>query len=243
MANRRKFLAGLGALASGSAAAVGTGALTTTRAERGFKVDTAGDADAYVGLDGNVSSQFVSQSGGTLSLDFATDTSNGEGVNMGVTEVRPAFSLTNQSKETLYIQIENPLSNNDITTNASANDASEVSYDIPAGIDFQFIAVPTGKANGIKVDELALIGRKNAPSSGPDFQSATGQGTISNIPGSASKRYLDEDQVGHLELSSGDSVDVIARVLATQEVNPPEIDFTIEAFSEQEYAQGTKVDI
>lgn len=244
MAKRRKFLAGLGALASGSAAAVGTGALTTTRAERGFRVDTAGDADAYVGLDGNVSSPFVSQSGGTLSLNFATDTAKGgEGVNMGVTEVRPAFTLSNQSEETLYTQIENPLSNNDITTGTDANDPSEVTVDIPAGIDFQFIAVPTGDANNISVGEIALIGRQSPPTSGPDFQSATGQGTISNIPGSASKRYFGDENVGHLELGSGDSVDVITRVLATEEVNPPEIDFTVEAFSEQEYASGSTVEL
>lgn len=48
MAKRRKFLAGLGALASGSAAAVGTGAFTSVEAERNIDIETAGDESALL---------------------------------------------------------------------------------------------------------------------------------------------------------------------------------------------------
>lgn len=48
MAKRRKFLAGLGALASGSAAAVGTGAFTSVEAERNIDIETAGDKSALL---------------------------------------------------------------------------------------------------------------------------------------------------------------------------------------------------
>jgi len=51
MANRRKFIAGLGALATGSAAAVGTGAFTSVSAERSVTIDTADDAYAFLRLN------------------------------------------------------------------------------------------------------------------------------------------------------------------------------------------------
>ncbi|MFC6753375.1 hypothetical protein [Halorubrum tibetense] len=45
---RRKFMIGAGALATGSAAAVGTGAFTSVEAERDFALATAGDAAAFL---------------------------------------------------------------------------------------------------------------------------------------------------------------------------------------------------
>ena len=53
MANRRKFLAGLGALATGSAAAMGTSAFSQTTADRAISVTVSGDASAYIGLEKN----------------------------------------------------------------------------------------------------------------------------------------------------------------------------------------------
>lgn len=50
---RRKFVIGLGALASGTAAAVGTGAFTSASAERSASVTTAGDKSALLGLEAN----------------------------------------------------------------------------------------------------------------------------------------------------------------------------------------------
>jgi len=47
---RRKFVIGLGALASGSAAAMGTGAFTTAEVERSVSVNVKGDDAAYVRL-------------------------------------------------------------------------------------------------------------------------------------------------------------------------------------------------
>ncbi|WP_141212912.1 hypothetical protein [Halorubrum sp. Ea1] len=56
MTKRRKFLAGLGALATGSAAAMGTGAFSTVSAERTVSIEVTGDANAYLGLE--ASSQY-----------------------------------------------------------------------------------------------------------------------------------------------------------------------------------------
>ena len=48
---RRKFVIGAGALATGSAAAVGTGAFSSTWANRDVTAEVTGDAGAYLGLD------------------------------------------------------------------------------------------------------------------------------------------------------------------------------------------------
>ncbi|MGQ3331127.1 hypothetical protein [Halorubrum sp. FL23] len=71
MANRRKFLAGLGALASGSAAAVGTGAFTSATAQREIQLAIQADGNgAY--LDFNPVSSYADTGGesGTLRLTF-----------------------------------------------------------------------------------------------------------------------------------------------------------------------------
>ena len=70
MAKRRKFLAGLGALASGSAAAVGTGAFTTASAERRMEVRVASDSNGYIGLF-PTDSRYASTDGDQISLDFS----------------------------------------------------------------------------------------------------------------------------------------------------------------------------
>jgi len=48
---RRKFVIGLGALASGTAAAVGTGAFSSVNADRDFEFEVENDGDAYLRLD------------------------------------------------------------------------------------------------------------------------------------------------------------------------------------------------
>ena len=82
MANRRKFLAGLGALASGSAAAVGTGAFTTASAERTMEVRVADDSAGYVGLYAT-DSMFSSKEDGQVKVDFSDVEGNGEGAGIG----------------------------------------------------------------------------------------------------------------------------------------------------------------
>ena len=50
---RRKFIIGAGALATGSAAAVGTGAFSSVEAERTIDISTADDSDALLTLEPN----------------------------------------------------------------------------------------------------------------------------------------------------------------------------------------------
>lgn len=76
MASRRKLIAGLGALASGSAAAVGTGAFTTASAQRTTQVNVAADSSGYVGISAN--GPYASGTGnGQLELDFSSSNSQG----------------------------------------------------------------------------------------------------------------------------------------------------------------------
>lgn len=78
---RRKFVIGMGALASGTAAAVGTGAFSFVRAERDITVNVVDDSNAYLGLEST--SAYADNTGDELALNFAggTDNQNGDGLN------------------------------------------------------------------------------------------------------------------------------------------------------------------
>ena len=110
MAKRRKFLAGLGALVSGSAAAMGTGAFTSTEAERSINVNVAEDTNAFLGLDsisGSPNSEDYARvtENGELQL-FATRNVDGDGFNLdSVTLVDDLFKITNQSSQGQYVYL------------------------------------------------------------------------------------------------------------------------------------------
>jgi hypothetical protein len=79
---RRKFIIGAGALASGSAAAVGTGAFSSATAQREIQLAIQSDGNgAY--LDFNPTSSYADTSGGTLRLTF--DENGGAGGATGLT--------------------------------------------------------------------------------------------------------------------------------------------------------------
>ena len=69
--NRRKFTIGIGSLAAGSAAAIGTGAFTSVEADRGVEIDVVGDAKAFVSLDGD--GEYVSEVEGEDTLEVDVD--------------------------------------------------------------------------------------------------------------------------------------------------------------------------
>jgi hypothetical protein len=107
MPNRRKFLAGLGALASGSAAAVGTGAFTSVSANRTLSVETAGDVDAYLGLDASVSPH-ANQSGGPMEFQFdgSSEAASGQGLNQNAdTTFTDVLRIENQGTEPFRLQL------------------------------------------------------------------------------------------------------------------------------------------
>ncbi|MDS0473659.1 hypothetical protein [Natrinema sp. 1APR25-10V2] len=78
---RRKFLVGMGSLAAGSAATIGTGAFATARVDRAINVDVAGDNAAYLGLDASIS-EYAVQKNKKLQLVFdGSNGQNGDGLN------------------------------------------------------------------------------------------------------------------------------------------------------------------
>lgn len=79
MAKRRKLLVGLGALASGSAAAVGTGAFQTYRSERTVIVNVAADSGGFVGVSAQNETYASGTGDGQLELNFGSDSELGIG--------------------------------------------------------------------------------------------------------------------------------------------------------------------
>ena len=82
---RRKFVVGLGALAAGSSAAVGSGAFTAAELSgREANISVVNDTNGLIGLQAG-DSKLVSNDGGSngneLAIDFNPDSGDGTGVN------------------------------------------------------------------------------------------------------------------------------------------------------------------
>lgn len=119
---RRKFVIGLGALASGAAAAVGTGAFSSVTASRDIDVEVADDANAYLRLEGTdgANSEYVTAdgNGGTLTIDLSSNntlSSGGEGVNPdAVTQIDDLFDVENQGTQEVTISLDKTGENADL---------------------------------------------------------------------------------------------------------------------------------
>lgn len=108
---RRKFLIGAGALASGSAAAVGTGAFTSVSADRNVSVGLAGDDNALLEIapsDGK-NAAYATQDGDTLEINIDdTNDVDGAGLNDDArTIIRDVFKIRNSGTQDVYVFIEN----------------------------------------------------------------------------------------------------------------------------------------
>jgi hypothetical protein len=127
---RRKFVVGLGALASGSAAAVGTGAFTSVTADRSVDVEVAGDSSAYLALrrasddgsdPGANSDEYVDISSGEVSFDFTSTSNGGDGFNPNsVTVIEDLIEVQNQGTQSAFLGVD--LSNLDVS-DGSGNQA------------------------------------------------------------------------------------------------------------------------
>lgn len=102
---RRKFVAGLGSLAAGAAAATGTGAFASVEATRSVSVKVAGDEAAYLGLE--ATSPYAEIQGKQLRLEFDENGEGGEGVNAdAVSTFDGVFRMTNNGPNALDITID-----------------------------------------------------------------------------------------------------------------------------------------
>ena len=123
--DRRKFIAAMGSLAAGGAAAMGTGAFTSVEADRTLSVDVAGDASAFLSIskatdsDGDVypnAQEYVDidQTTGEVSLDFtqADDTSgaSASGVNSDAKTIFDnLLDITNNGTQEVELSVDSDL--------------------------------------------------------------------------------------------------------------------------------------
>ena len=111
---RRKLLVGIGSLAAGGAAAIGTGAFTSVEASRTIAVEVAGDSSAFLLLDPSLKSSandvFASYDDGQLVLNFDDTAAGGEGINNNaVTTFDQVFKLKNHGTQSVNIWFEHSL--------------------------------------------------------------------------------------------------------------------------------------
>jgi hypothetical protein len=121
---RRKVLAGLGSLAAGGAAAMGTGAFTLVEADRGLTVNTRFNGDALLGImkareNGSVTPNADAYvEGGSTPSGFQNELEivlgGGQFTNAGAygvngsayTIIRNLLDLKNQGSQTVYVYID-----------------------------------------------------------------------------------------------------------------------------------------
>ena len=109
--NRRKYIATLGVLGSGTAAAMGTGAFTSASASRDVSVSVADDTNGYLGFsassgeNGEFASVDTSSGGdGEIALDFGASDGGGSGVGLNSTyNFDDVFTIENQGTQTIYV--------------------------------------------------------------------------------------------------------------------------------------------
>jgi len=106
--NRRNVLIGLGGVVAGGGALLGTGAFTTVEAQRTVSVETAGDADAFLGLaaarDNYQEENFVTEGeDGTIQINLDEDSpGEGDGLNQNARTVfRNLVTVSNQGTQTV----------------------------------------------------------------------------------------------------------------------------------------------
>ena len=101
--NRRNTIIGLGAIVAGGGAALGTGAFTSVEAERTVSVETAGDADAFLGLTAARDDQFVSEEeDGVITITLGEE--NGTGVNQDATSTfEDIVEITNNGTQEIEL--------------------------------------------------------------------------------------------------------------------------------------------
>jgi len=127
---RRNLLIGMGSIAAGGAATIGTGAFTSVTAERTVNVQVAGDASAYLGLDavdGSPNSDYVVEDNGEVSFDFSNEdgdssgggTVDGDGFNPdATTRIDDLLHVTNQGTQpaNFWVNIEDLGAGSDFLT-------------------------------------------------------------------------------------------------------------------------------
>ncbi|MDF9745687.1 hypothetical protein [Natrinema salsiterrestre] len=123
---RRKFMLGVGSLAAGSAATIGTGAFNEVQADRTVSIETASDADAYLKFVDQSHYAQMTGTPGTIQLNFDSSNQTGEGgtgLNANATtQFLHLFDIENQGTQTVGIQIDTDALNAALDAQSSNGD-------------------------------------------------------------------------------------------------------------------------
>jgi len=96
----------MGSLAAGSAAAMGTGAFTSVRADRSISAEVVSDNEAYLHLDASVS-DYAEETGNTVEFQFNSDAgATGQGLNDNAsTFINDVLKIENRGTQTVRLQV------------------------------------------------------------------------------------------------------------------------------------------
>jgi hypothetical protein len=104
---RRNLLIGMGSLAAGAAATIGTGAFASVEATRSVNVNVAGDEWAYLGLEATSPYADTNGDGSQLVLRFNENDNGGHGINAdAVTTFDGVFRMVNNGPNDLDITVD-----------------------------------------------------------------------------------------------------------------------------------------
>jgi len=104
------MLVGLGGLLTGGGTVLGTGAFTTVEAERTVSVETAGDANAFLGIQpGSEGDEYIIEDeNGQIGISITSTSVGGQGVNQNaITAVDQLLQVTNNGKNKIVVGFNN----------------------------------------------------------------------------------------------------------------------------------------
>jgi len=217
---RRKFIIGAGALATSSAAAMGTGAFSSMSAERGTTVDVVDDTDGLISLQSNIDSDTVEvdSDSGEWTLDLSAGDSGGINTNseyvfgggLRVSETEPPESspliITNNDSEEREITLTYELDDNSWVNDGAVED-SEWGGGIHADSSYIQIELFNSRSHGrgnmvVPADEDEHYGRQIAGPLTTSLSSGDSRWAVITVNTEDAEDYDEEDLSGTLSISA-----------------------------------------
>jgi hypothetical protein len=175
---RRKFVVGLGSLAAGSAAAMGTGAFTTGEVSRTANLRVSNDdTDAKLGFStkvgyggntgGAARSDYADVNGGVLEIDFTGSGSGSQSgmnpngatytfdkvfriVNQGQKDILPGLDLSN-------VRSLDAIDQADVETNGAADAAPDIDLDTTLDFGTSPVSIANNRPNAVLSPGQSLL--------------------------------------------------------------------------------------
>jgi hypothetical protein len=200
---RRKFIAAMGSLAAGGAAATGTGAFTSVQAQRAVDVAVATDNDAYLALK-PTGDRATTDSDNQLKLDLESSNNGSSGLNPDArTAFTDIFEIRNQGDNDVLVAV--GLSQENIYENGSSQGNAEPHLFDTSGVSgFVYDEDPasgTGSGLGPNADNFQIrIDSGGRVDLSKKFETAT---------------FADDDRL----VKPGETVEVDLSVITQDEIN------------------------